>query len=53
VLLRGDKIERPISAAAKKRLEAAAQAAADPDDRAKRASMIPPLGKKNPTPEPA
>ncbi len=52
VLLRGDKIERPISAAAKKRLEAAT-ATADTEDRAKRPSMLPPLGKKTPTPEPA
>ncbi len=50
-ILRGGKIERPVSAATKKRHEASAQA--DEDARAKRPSIIPPLGKKDPSPEPA
>src|SRR3954471_5941913 len=50
VLLRGEKIDRPISAAAKKRQDAAA---GEIEDKAKRPSILPPLGKKTPTPEPA
>jgi cell division protease FtsH len=50
VLLRGEKLDRPISAAAKKRQDAAS---GETEDRAKRPSAIlPPLGKK-PEPEPA
>jgi cell division protease FtsH len=49
-LLRGGSIERPISAAAKKRQEAAAKK--DEAER-KRPSILPPLGKKDPSPEPA
>jgi len=52
VLLRGGKIERPVSAAARKRQEAAAAS----EDERKRPSLIPPLGqgvKKTPSPEPA
>jgi len=49
-LLRGGKIDRPVSAAAKKRQEAAA----DKDEaERKRPSILPPLGKKDPSPEPA
>jgi cell division protease FtsH len=49
-LLRGAQIERPVSAAAKKRHEAAA----DKDEaERKRPSILPPLGKKDPSPEPA
>jgi cell division protease FtsH len=49
-LLRGGRIERPVSAAAKKRQEAAA----DKDEaERKRPSILPPLGKKDPSPEPA
>jgi cell division protease FtsH len=49
-LLRGDQIDRPVSAAAKKRQEAAAEK--DEAER-KRPSILPPLGKKDPSPEPA
>jgi cell division protease FtsH len=49
-LLRGGKLERPVSAAAKKRQEAAATQ--DESER-KRPSILPPLGKKDPSPEPA
>jgi cell division protease FtsH len=49
-LLRGGTIERPVSAAAKKRQEAAAEK--DEAER-KRPSILPPLGKKDPSPEPA
>ncbi|HEX4417665.1 MAG TPA: ATP-dependent zinc metalloprotease FtsH [Kofleriaceae bacterium] len=49
-LLRGGSIDRPISAAAKKRQEAAAKK--DEAER-KRPSILPPLGKKDPSPEPA
>jgi cell division protease FtsH len=49
-LLRGARIDRPVSAAAKKRQEAAA----DKDEaERKRPSILPPLGKKDPSPEPA
>ncbi|MDQ3369556.1 MAG: ATP-dependent zinc metalloprotease FtsH [Myxococcota bacterium] len=51
-LLRGGKIERPISAAAQKRLEGAA-AAAEAEEARKRPPILPPLGKKDPSPEPA
>jgi cell division protease FtsH len=50
-LLRGGKIERPISPAAKKRAEAAASAS--DSEEAKRRPILPPLGKKDPSPEPA
>jgi cell division protease FtsH len=49
-LLRGGQIERPVSAAAKKRQEAAAK---KDDAERKRPSILPPLGKKDPSPEPA
>jgi cell division protease FtsH len=49
-LLRGGKIDRPVAAAAKKRAEAAS---AEEDARNKRPSILPPLGKKDPSPEPA
>ena len=48
-LLRGGKIERPISAAAKKRLEATAAAAEGEDARKRPASILPPIK----SPEPA
>jgi cell division protease FtsH len=48
-LLRGGRIERPVSAAAKKRQEAAAEK----EEERKRPSILPPLGKKDPSPEPA
>jgi cell division protease FtsH len=48
-LLRGEVIERPLSAAAKKR---AAAAEKDESER-KRPAILPPLGKKDPSPEPA
>ena len=52
-LLRGEKINRPISAAAQKRLDEAKQDQ-EADEARKRPAMIPPLvGKKDPTPEPA
>jgi cell division protease FtsH len=49
-LLRGGRIERPVSAAAKKRQEAAAE---KDDAERKRPMILPPLGKKDPSPEPA
>jgi cell division protease FtsH len=50
-LLRGGKLDRPAAAAKKK---AAADAAAEAEDaRSKRPSILPPLGKKDPSPEPA
>jgi cell division protease FtsH len=49
-LLRGDQIDRPVSAAAKKRQEAAAE---KDEAEHKRPSILPPLGKKDPSPEPA
>jgi cell division protease FtsH len=53
LILRGEKIDRPISPAKKKADERAAKEA-DDSERAKRPSMLPPIGKKNdPTPEPA
>ena len=48
-LLRGEKIDRPIAATKKK---AKADEAEKDEDRAKRPSILPPLGKK-PSPEPA
>ncbi|HEY0985546.1 MAG TPA: ATP-dependent zinc metalloprotease FtsH [Kofleriaceae bacterium] len=49
-LLRGAQLDRPVSAAAKKRQEAAA----DKDEaERKRPAILPPLGKKDPSPEPA
>jgi cell division protease FtsH len=48
-LLRGEKIDRPLPAAKKK---AKAEEAEKEEDRAKRPSILPPLGKK-PAPEPA
>jgi cell division protease FtsH len=50
-LLRGGKIDRPISPAAKKRAEAAASA--NDGEEAKKRPILPPLGKKDPAPEPA
>jgi len=53
VLLRGEKIDRPISAAAKKRQEAAAAGEAEDRSSPSRGpGILPGLGKK-PTPEPA
>ncbi|HET7500218.1 MAG TPA: cell division protein FtsH, partial [Kofleriaceae bacterium] len=49
-LLRGERIDRPVAAAAKKRQEAATEK--DESER-KRPSILPPLGKKDPSPEPA
>jgi len=50
ILLRGAQLDRPVSAAAKKRQEAAA----DKDEaERKRPAILPPLGKKDPSPEPA
>ena len=49
-LLRGEKIDRPIAAAKKK---PKADEGEKDEDRAKRPSILPPLGKKTPTPEPA
>ena len=46
-LLRGGKITRPVAAAAKKRRTPEAE------ERKRPASILPPLGKKDPTPEPA
>ncbi len=52
-LLRGDKIDRPISAAAKKRAEAGS-AKDDTQNEARTRPLLPPIGtKKDPTPEPA
>jgi cell division protease FtsH len=49
-LLRGGQLERPAAAAARKRQEAAA----DKDEAGrKRPAILPPLGKKDPSPEPA
>jgi cell division protease FtsH len=50
-LLRGGKIARPISPAAKKRAEDAASA--NDAEEAKKRPILPPLGKKDPSPEPA
>ena len=51
ILLRGGKLERPVSAAAKKRAEAAATQ--EEAERKRPAAILPPLGKKDPSPEPA
>jgi cell division protease FtsH len=50
-ILRGGRIDRPVSAAAKKRQEAAAEK--DEAERKRPSSILPPLGKKDPSPEPA
>jgi cell division protease FtsH len=53
-LLRGEKIDRPISAAAKKRSAAAADAAHGDDEAARKRPLLPPIGtKKDPDPQPA
>ncbi|MBL0213133.1 MAG: ATP-dependent zinc metalloprotease FtsH [Myxococcales bacterium] len=49
-LLRGEKLDRPLPIQKKK---AEAAAAAEAEDKAKRAPILPPLGKKTPSPEPA
>jgi cell division protease FtsH len=49
-LLRGGKITRPIASAVRKAKEAAAEAETE---RKRPASILPPLGKKDPSPEPA
>ena len=49
-LLRGERIERPVAAAARKRHDAGTEK--DETER-KRPSILPPLGKKDPSPEPA
>jgi cell division protease FtsH len=51
-LLRGGQIDRPVSPAAKKRAEATAKAN-DTEEDAKKRPILPPLGKKDPSPEPA
>ncbi|CAN5923206.1 ATP-dependent zinc metalloprotease FtsH [soil metagenome] len=47
-LLRGEKIDRPLPIPKKK-----PEAVAESEDKAKRAPILPPLGKKTPSPEPA
>ncbi len=49
-LLRGGKITRPVAAAVRKAKEAAAESESE---RKRPASILPPLGKKDPSPEPA
>jgi cell division protease FtsH len=49
-LLRGGKLDRPAAAVKKKAAEAAAQGEGE---RGKRPSILPPIGKKDPSPEPA
>jgi cell division protease FtsH len=49
-LLRGERLDRSVSAAARKRADATAEK--DEAER-KRPSILPPLGKKDPSPEPA
>ncbi len=49
-LLRGDKLDRPLPTTKK---NADAAAAAESEEKAKRAPILPPLGKKTPSPEPA
>ena len=49
VVVAGGKIERPLPAATKKKMEAAAEES----EVKKRPSLPPLLGKKDPTPEPA
>ena len=51
VLLRGEKITRPLSTSTKKAREKAETTVTD--DRAKRPAILPPLSKKTPSPEPA
>jgi cell division protease FtsH len=53
ILLRGGTITRPISPGKKKADERAAKEASESADRAKRPSILPPIGKKDPSPEPA
>jgi cell division protease FtsH len=50
MLLRGELIDRPVASAAKKRHDAEKEK--DESDR-KRPAILPPLGKKDPSPEPA
>ena len=52
-LLRGGKLTRPVSPAKKKADERAAKEADETAERAKRPSILPPIGKKDPSPEPA
>jgi cell division protease FtsH len=47
-LLRGGKIDRPVAAAVRK-----AKAETEDGERSKRPSILPPIGKKDPSPEPA
>jgi cell division protease FtsH len=49
-LLRGQKITRPVAAAVRKAKEAASETESE---RKRPASILPPLGKKDPSPEPA
>ncbi|MEO8840842.1 MAG: ATP-dependent zinc metalloprotease FtsH [Kofleriaceae bacterium] len=53
ILLRGGTITRPISPNKKKADERAAREASESAERAKRPSILPPIGKKDPSPEPA
>ena len=53
ILLRGGTITRPISPGKKKADERAAKEAEEKEERAKRPSILPPIGKKDPSPEPA
>src|SRR5450432_2330705 len=53
ILLRGGTITRPISPGKKKADERAAKEANESAERAKRPSILPPIGKKDPSPEPA
>ena len=53
IILRGGTITRPISPGKKKADERAAKEASESADRAKRPSILPPIGKKDPSPEPA
>ena len=53
ILLRGGTITRPISPGKKKADERAAKEADESAERAKRPSILPPIGKKDPSPEPA
>jgi len=48
-LLKGGKLDRPVAAVARKQKEAASE----DESRAKRPSILPPIGKKDPSPEPA
>jgi cell division protease FtsH len=49
-LLRGERLDRPVAAGSRKRADAATEK--DETER-KRPSILPPLGKKDPSPEPA